>query len=221
MCGRYTLAADPAKIAERFGLDPQDAGPPPRYNIAPGQDVPIIVNEGRNRVRILRWGLVPSWAKDAAFGRRLINARAETLRDKPSFREAFARRRCLIPADGFYEWRREPGQKRVPMRFAFKSREPFAFAGLWESWRDPQGRDIKTFTIVTTEANDLVRPHHPRMPAILRPETEAAWLDSGSDDPSRLASLLAPYPAKDMDAYEVSDLVNSPANDMPACAAPF
>jgi putative SOS response-associated peptidase YedK len=221
MCGRYTLAADPAKIAERFSLDPQEACLPTRYNIAPGQDAPAIVNEERNRVRLLRWGLIPAWAKDATFGRRLINARAETLRDKPSFRGAFARRRCLIPADGFYEWRREPGQKRAPMRFALKSREPFAFAGLWESWRDPRGLDIKTFTIITTEANPLVRPHHPRMPVMLRPEAEAAWLDSGLTNPMSLVALLGPYPAESMEAYEVSALVNSPANDEPACAAPF
>ncbi len=217
MCGRYTLTSEAAALAERFALDAPEQIVLPRYNIAPGQEAPVIVNDGRSRLHLMRWGLVPSWAREPRDA--LINARAETLGQKPSFREAFARRRCLVPADGFYEWRRRPGVRKAPMRFTLKNGELFAFAGLWDTRRDAQGRNIHTFAIVTTEANELMRPIHPRMPVILRQDRAAAWLDAQSPAAAALDTLLAPYAADGMDAYEVSPLVNSPANDSPACAA--
>lgn len=220
MCGRYTQATDPAKLAQRFRLEPPGPGIGRRYNIAPTQDAPIVTNDDPKHLCLMRWGLVPSWAKDAAIGNRMINARAETLAEKPSFRKPLERRRCLVLADGFYEWRKEAGSANIPIRFVLKSREPFAFAGLWDTWRAPDGKELVSFTIVTTEANELLRPVHDRMPVILRREDEERWLDPDLKDSARLLPLLRPYAAAEMEAYEVSMLVNSPRNDVLACAAP-
>lgn len=220
MCGRYTQTADPDKLAQRFRLQTPGPGMSRRYNIAPTQDAPVVANDDPKRLRLMRWGLIPSWAKDEAIGNRMINARAETLAEKPSFKKPFERRRCLVLADGFYEWRKTPGVTKVPMRFVLKSREPFAFAGLWDLWRASDGKEITSFTIVTTEANDLLRPVHDRMPVILRREDEERWLDSNQADPSRFLPLLRPYPAAEMEGYDVSTVVNSPRNDVPACVAP-
>lgn len=221
MCGRYTQTADHTKIAERFHLEPPGPGIAQRYNIAPTQDAPVIANDTPKQLRLMRWGLVPVWAKDVAIGNRMINARAETLAEKPSFKKPLERRRCLVLADGFYEWRIAAGRAKIPVRIVLKSREPFAFAGLWDLWRSPEGREVATFTIITTRANEFLKPIHDRMPAILRPEDEGKWLAAGSVDAATLVPLLRPYPTEKMEAYEVSTLVNSPKNDIPECLVPL
>ncbi len=222
MCGRFSLVADPDDLREAFpwlNLPTSAAGP--RYNIAPSQPVAVIPNDGKNQLDFYLWGLIPSWAKDPSIGNRMINARAETLGEKPSFRIAFRRRRCLIPADGFYEWKAEPGKKaKTPLYIHMKSDKPFAFAGLWESWNPPDGSNILSCTIITTEPNSLMQKIHNRMPVILPPSDYDLWLTAGEVDPSRLAALLRPYPAEEMTAYPVSTLVNSPANDLAACIEP-
>ena len=218
MCGRYTLAADAELIEGRF--DVQLAGLPriPRYNVAPTQDVLTIAGQGPRRAGMMRWGLVPSWAKDISVGNRMINARAETLAKRPAFRTALQRRRCLVVADGFYEWA-SVGNHRIPMRFTLKSGEPFAFAGLWERWKAPSGEDILSCTIITTSPNAVMQPVHDRMPVMLSSEAESLWLDADAQDTETLTRLLVPFPAEEMDAYEVSSLVNSPRNDLPECIA--
>ena len=175
---------------------------------------------GKRIVRsFLRWGLIPSWAKEEAIGNRMINARAETIAEKPSFKRALQKRRCLVIADGFYEWKAE-GKKKTPMFIALRSRAPFGFAGLWEIWKAPSGEAIHSCTIITTTPNKLMESIHNRMPVILPREAETAWLDRTVDDPQKLLPLLVPYPDKEMTAYEVSLLVNSPRNDVPACIEP-
>jgi putative SOS response-associated peptidase YedK len=180
----------------------------------------VIEDEKGNRGGLLRWGLIPSWAKDAAIGNRMINARAETVAEKPSFRRALQQRRCLILADGFYEWRQE-GKKKTPLFITLASREPFAFAGLWETWRPPDGEAIHSCTIITTTPNALMESIHNRMPVILAREAETTWLDRTITEPEKLLPLLVPYPETLMDAYEVALTVNSPRNDSPACIAPI
>lgn len=221
MCGRYTQTSDPAKLTQRFHLGPSETEIARRYNIAPTHDAPVVANDDPTKLRLMRWGLIPAWSKDVAIGNRMINARAETLAEKPSFRKPFERRRCLVLADGFYEWRKVDGARtKVPMRFVLKNREPFAFAGLWDVWHGPDGSELASFTIITTEANELLRPVHDRMPAILRPEDEKQWLDPSLIDPVSLTPILQPYPTAEMEGYDISTLVNSPKNDMPACVAP-
>lgn len=219
MCGRYTQTSDPAKLAQRFHLEPPGPELSRRYNIAPTQDAPVVANDDPKRLRLMRWGLIPAWAKDAAIGNRMINARAETLAEKPSFKKPFERRRCLVLADGFYEWRVVAGRAKIPVRIVLKSREPFVFAGLWDLWRGPEGRELATFTIITTQANEILKPIHDRMPVILRPKDEEMWLTSGPVEAAKLAHLLKPYPADEMEAYDVSQLVNSPRNDTLECIA--
>jgi putative SOS response-associated peptidase YedK len=215
MCGRFSIFADPALLAERFAAALPDEGLRPRYNAAPTQRLPVILNEGDARtIQLLRWGLVPFWAKDPAIGNQMINARAETLPEKPSFRTPLHKRRCLALADGFYEWQKTEHGK-VPMRISLKSGQPFAFAGLWETWKQPEGDLLRTFTIITTTPNALVEPIHNRMPAMLLPEDEALWLDNSAGVIGWL-SALRPYPAELMTAYPVSPRVNAPANDDPA-----
>jgi putative SOS response-associated peptidase YedK len=217
MCGRYTLSTPVDKLAEEFGL----AGPLPglqsSYNIAPTQEVPAVVaSNGGRRLEMLRWGLIPSWADDPEIGSRMINARSETVAEKPSFRRAFKERRCLIPADGFYEWRKENGGKQ-PYHFRMKDGRPFAFAGLWESWDRYGDGEIQSCTILTTGANDLVSDIHHRMPVILPHEDYELWLTSTIREPDQLLPLLAPYPADGMEAYPVSRRVNNPSNNEPGC----
>lgn len=218
MCGRFTLVSPFVAVSERFHA-PAPAGLRPRYNIAPGQDILCVVADGARRIEPMRWGLVPSWAKDPAIGNRLINARAETLAEKPSFRRAFAKRRCLVAADGFYEWRRA-GRRKVPVYIFLKSRKPFGFAGLYETWEAPDGQEIRTCTIITTEANDLVRPIHDRMPVIVPGPLEDLWLDPAAKDRGLLESVLVPYPAEEMDAYDVTPAVNNASHDAPDCILP-
>ena len=233
MCGRFTLAVDPDELRETFPwLNlPQPADEPgasprqiitPRYNIAPTQPVAVVANDGKNLLDYYVWGLVPSWAKDPEIGSRMINARAETLAEKPSFRSAFRRRRCLILADGFYEWKQQPGSKnKTPVYIQLKSGRPFAFAGLWENWHAPDGSNLLSCTIITTLPNELMQTIHNRMPVILPEAAYAAWLAAGDGDVAHLQALLAPYPAQEMVARPVSRLVNSPANDSPDCIAPL
>jgi putative SOS response-associated peptidase YedK len=218
MCGRFTLVSPFVAVTERFhAAAPQDFRP--RYNIAPGQDVLCVIRDGENRIEHFRWGLIPFWAKDPAIGNRLINARAETVAEKPSFRSAFAKRRCLVVADGFYEWRPE-GTRKVPVYIFLKSKKPFGFAGLYENWKDPGGKELRTCTIITTEANDLVRPIHDRMPVILSEGAEDRWLDPAEGSRERLQAILTPYPAGDMAAFDVTSIVNSAAHDAPDCITP-
>ncbi|GAB2671228.1 SOS response-associated peptidase [Paenibacillus thermoaerophilus] len=222
MCGRYTLAADLAVLLARFDVDVAVWPHEPRYNIAPGQQVPAIVEtaSGTRRLGALRWGLVPSWANDPRIGSRLLNARAETAAAKPAFRDALARRRCLIPADGFYEWDKRGGGKQ-PLRFLPKDGGLFAMAGLYETWTSPDGAKLHTCTILTTAPNELVAPIHDRMPVILSPEAESLWLDRRVTDASALAPLLKPYPGERMTAYPVNPSVGRVGFDDPSCLQPL
>jgi putative SOS response-associated peptidase YedK len=211
MCGRFTIFADPVRLAERFQASLPADGLQPRYNAAPTQQLPVILNDGPPAIQLLQWGLIPFWAKDPSIGSRMINARAETLVEKPAFRAAFKKRRCLVLADGFYEWMQTP-QGKQPMRITLASGEPFAMAGLWETWDAPDGSLLRTFTIVTGQPNELVAPIHNRMPAILLPEHEAIWLDNAAE-PAIWLDILRPYPAERMAAYPVSRRVNFVGND--------
>ncbi|MEB3355929.1 MAG: SOS response-associated peptidase [Synechococcales bacterium] len=225
MCGRFTLTQSGERLAKAFQL----ATVPklePRYNIAPSQPVAAIVVDGPASERHLthfQWGLIPSWAKDPKMGQRLINARAETVTEKPSFRNAFRRRRCLIPADGFYEWQPQE-QGKQPFYFCLSDdrgdRPPFAFAGLWEHWQGADGSEIESCTILTTQASEAVQPIHQRMPVILKPEDYGPWLNVGSQSPESLQALLKPYPASDLLSYPVGLSVNSPKHDSPDCIQP-
>jgi len=217
MCGRYTLTIDIKTVAEKFGV-PAALDTSPRYNIAPTQEVVSVMRNGTSHLAWLRWGLIPSWAKDESIGSRMVNARAETLTEKPSFKGLLRSKRCLIVADGFYEWKQENGSK-IPMYMTLKSGEPFAFAGLWDLWKSPDGEHIRSCTIITTEPNDLVAPIHNRMPAILLPGVYADWLDPDMRDEQALSHWLAPYPAEEMTARPVSRLVNDPKRDSPELIA--
>jgi putative SOS response-associated peptidase YedK len=219
MCGRYTLATSTKVLVERFGLATEAPDLRPRFNIAPGQGVAVVANRPERKLELFLWGLIPSWAKDPAIGNRMINARAETLAEKPSFRDALKRRRCLVLADGFFEWRKE-GKQKTPVYVRLRSGEPFAFAGLWETWRPPDDDEIRSCTIVTTDANGLIALIHDRMPVILPPAKYAAWLDPRPCESRELQGLLRPFPDELMEAYPVSRLVNSPANDHPECIEP-
>jgi putative SOS response-associated peptidase YedK len=221
MCGRYTLSIPLSNLVDAFDVAPPDFQFLPRYNIAPTQSAPVVAQDSRSRrIGLLRWGLIPSWAKEASMGSRLINARAETAAEKPSFRSAYKRRRCLVPSDGFFEWKKTEGDDskggKVPYWIHLESREPMAFAGLWEKW-EPEGQaPLHTFTILTTEAVAGIRDIHPRMPVILPPEMWPSWLDPESD-PDGLSSLLKPYDSPLLTAHPVSTIVNSPGNDSPEC----
>ena len=219
MCGRYTIASPEEWIREEFDLFELPSDYRPRYNVAPSQEVLAVVQAGdTRRAGWLRWGLVPFWAKELAIGNRMINARAESVAEKPAFRNSFRRRRCLIVADGFYEWQ-QTDESKVPMWIHRRSHRPFAFAGLWDRWQPPEGEPVVSCTIVTTSANDALRPIHERMPVILPREARATWLDP-SADVDALLSVLRPYEGDDLEAHAVSTLVNSPKNDVPDCITP-
>lgn len=220
MCGRFSLWLNLTDLVDAFPDFTFPTGMPTRYNVAPTQDVAVVPNNAEKHVTFFRWGLVPFWAKDPSIGNRMINARGETVAEKPAFRAAYRRRRCLILADGFYEWRKEPGSTaKTPMYIQLASKEPFAFAGLWELWR-PDDTPVLSCTIITTTPNDLIVPIHNRMPVILPPTAYNRWLDPEEQKPDALNDLLVPYPAEQMTAYAVSRLVNSPANDVPGCIEP-
>jgi putative SOS response-associated peptidase YedK len=222
MCGRYTLTTPAPKLAEHFQLDTVP-NLTPRYNIAPTQLVAIVraVPPGKRELTLARWGLVPSWAADVKIGNRLLNARAETVADKPAFRNAFRGRRCLIPADGFYEWQPLAGRKKQPYHIRLKDAEPFALAGLWERWTSPDGSPLESCTILTTEANDLARPIHDRMPVILPPEAYDLWLDLGMRDVHLLQTCMRPYLAEAMVAVPVGPGVGNARFDDPQCLTPL
>lgn len=225
MCGRYTLTVPLSNLVDAFDVDPPSFDFPPRFNIAPTQDAPIIAQdpEGR-RMGLLRWGLVPSWAKDLSMGSRMINARSETAHEKPAFRTAFRKRRCLIPADGFFEWKKDPveegtkGGTKTPFWIHRTDGEVFLMAGLWERWSPTAEDPLFTFTILTTEAAPSLRDVHHRMPVILPLPEASRWIDPDGD-PEALRSLLRPN-SEGLQKFPVSTLVNSPRNDSPACIEP-
>jgi len=217
MCGRYTLVTNAELLMERFLLDTIAFDLQARYNIAPGQYIPaIIADKGERRAGQLKWGLIPSWAEEEKIGWKMINARAETLGEKLSFKNLLARKRCIIPADGFYEWKQTEKGKQ-PMRIMMKDGGLFAFAGLFDTWINRDGEKVHSCTIITTKPNEVVSDIHDRMPVILRPEDEQIWLDRERQDIELLQSLLIPFDAGKMTAYPVSAMVGNVKNDMPAC----
>jgi putative SOS response-associated peptidase YedK len=219
MCGRFVRVTPIPIVARHFRAEEVHADPGPGYNIAPSQEIVIINNEGKKQLVPCRWGFVPSWARDLSVGDRMINARAETVAVKRSFRNAFKERRCLVAADGFYEWRKE-GKRKYPVYIRLKSGEVFGFAGLYSFWTSPKGERVCTCTIITTEANEVLKPIHDRMPVIIPGDREDLWLDPLTDK-EVLQSLLTPYDAGEMEAYDVSPKMNSPQYDSPENILPL
>ncbi|MGB0632116.1 MAG: SOS response-associated peptidase [Alphaproteobacteria bacterium] len=222
MCGRYTLSVTPEMLRTLVNVD-ASLNLQPRYNIAPTQMAPVVrPADGGRRMDMLRWGLIPSWSKDKSIASRLINARGETIAQKPSFRDAYQKRRCLVPVDGFYEWRKE-GDAKQPFRIGFKGGAPFVFAGLWESWTVPADQEdagdvIETYTIVTTDANEKIAPIHHRMPVIVDPADYDVWL---TGDPEAAANVIRAFPPDEMAFYRVSTRVNNVRNDDEGCIEPL
>jgi putative SOS response-associated peptidase YedK len=215
MCGRFVQFSLFPILQKEFGLKfGEEMDLKPSWNLAPTQMVPVVVNEGGNRLTTCRWGLIPPWSKEMAIGSRMINARAETLAEKPSFKSSFKKHRCLVVADGFYEWKKTSTGK-IPTYIHMMDDSPIGLAGLYSDWTSPDGEAIRTCTIITTEPNKLIAPIHNRMPAIISPDNRDIWLDPDLQDPAALKPLLAPYPAGEMEAWEVSRAVNSPANNGP------
>jgi putative SOS response-associated peptidase YedK len=211
MCGRFAQRTDAKRLAKEFKVRevPEIKA---RYNIAPTQDILSVRQmEDEREAVFLKWGLIPSWAKDVSIGAKLINARSETVTEKPSFREAFKKRRCIIPADGFYEWQRTAGKKQ-PYFFQMHDERPFGFAGLWEKWKGEDGQVLETCTILTTEANEVLRPVHDRMPVILHPEDYEMWLANDARKIDLMKELMRPYPSSEMVSHPVSTLVNNTSN---------
>jgi putative SOS response-associated peptidase YedK len=214
MCGRYGFV--PGKnFEQRFEVEHTQQPLLPSYNVAPGAIMPVVVRNSPNRVELMKWGLIPFWSKDPNISFKTINARAETVMNSPAFREAFKHRRCLVPASGFYEWQHTERGK-LPYFIHLKNTELFAFAGLYDIWKDAEGNELRTYTIITTIPNDLVQPIHNRMPVILHPDDEAMWLDPKMNDTKALRALLNPFPDALMEAYPVSRAVNTPAMNTPA-----
>lgn len=220
MCGRYSFEITAPQLQERFDIAGDIPTLPARYNVAPTQQMPVIVHHSPNSVVLMRWGLIPFWAKDPSVGSRMINARAETVAEKPAYRKALATHRCLVPASGFYEWQHNDHGAKMPYWIFVKDAPLFAFAGLHAAWKGPQDEWVHSYTIITTEANDVVAPIHDRMPAILDREDEALWLDPDQMEAERLLPLLRPYPSARMDAHAVSRRVNNPAFDTAALITP-
>ncbi len=215
MCGRYTLETAIDVLAEYFDLDEYPSSLTPSCNIAPTQEVAAVVEEGEGRkLGMFRWGLIPSWAKDPAIDNKMINARAETVSEKLSFRTAFKKRRCLIVADGFYEWQKTDDGEQ-PFHIRMKDSSPFAFARLWEAW-DKEGEEVRSCSIITIDANDLMGEIHHCMPVILHPENHGAWLDPGFEEKEAFSNMLRPYPSEELKAYPVSRRVNRPSNNEPS-----
>jgi putative SOS response-associated peptidase YedK len=218
MCGRFVANIPVDELKKIFALieTPQLT---PRHNVAPTQLVAVVRNQGEdNRLDLLKWGLVPSWSKDLSFGSHLINARSETVAEKPTFRHALKYRRCIVPTSGFYEWDHSGGKKQ-PYYIQLADQSPMCLAGVWESWKSPDGSELETFAILTTSANKLVESIHDRMPVILYPDTFNLWLSHNMHDPDQLQPLYQPFPAEEMLAFKVPDLVNNPRFDSPACIA--
>ena len=219
MCGRFVRKDKIEAIAKRFAVEEVESDLAPSYNVAPTQQVAVVVLDPAPRLVSMRWGLIPWWAEDPKIGNKLINARSESLTSKAAFKESFVKRRCLVVANGFFEWKKV-GKARTPLLIHLKSDELFGFAGLYDRWKSPTGERITSCTIITTDPNELVLPIHDRMPVILARNVERAWLDPETVEEPKLLAMLKPYTADDMAAYEVSDLVNSPAHDSPECIEP-
>jgi len=198
MCGRFVLLTDLSIITESFDIQEVACYYEPANNIFPGQQIAAVIHEDKNRLVNFRWGLIPSWAKDPSIGNKMFNARAETISEKPSFKNAFKKRRCLIIADAFYEWKTD-GKKKIPIQICLKSKEPFGFAGLFEHWTSPEGQLINSCTIITTEPNELIKPIHDRMPIILPKDRESLWLNPEIQEPVLLLSLLKSYSSEEME----------------------
>ncbi len=214
MCGRFTLTVDPAELKDKFGDFIFPGQFAPRFNIAPTQPVLVIPNDGKNKADFFLWGLIPSWSKDPTIANKLINARGETIAEKPSFRSGFKYKRCLILTDGFYEWKVQAGEKiKTPYYIHMNDRKPFAFGGLWDEWQSPSGGALRTCTIITITPNELMSTLHNRMPVILDQKNYADWLDPAPRTPDSLLHLIQPFPANNMSAYPVSTMVNSPGTD--------
>ena len=216
MCGRYTLGKSPGDLSRQLDFELPEEPVAARYNIAPSQEAPVILQEERRALRLLQWGLVPAWARDPKTGYRMINARAESVAQKPAYRKSFRSWRCLVPSDGFYEWKKVDGGKQ-PYWISLREDRVFCFAGLWDRWRGPDGDQIESFTIITTSSNSLIAPMHDRMPVILPAEAYGLWLDAESKDLDHLTRLLKPYPEEEMLARPVSKWVNNPAHEGPDC----
>ena len=219
MCGRFSLNCNTSDIVKEFNVDKALVEVEPSYNIAPSQMVVAIINDGSNCLVQFKWGLIPLWAKDQAIGNKMINARGETLSEKPSFKNALKKRRCLIIADGFYEWKKE-GKQKIPFYIRLKTKRLFGFAGLFDKWISPGGEEIKSCAIVTTQSNKLLKPIHDRMPVIIPKDKEGLWLDPAIQDIKQTLSFLNSYSSDEMEYYEVSKTVNSPANNSPECTKP-
>lgn len=212
MCGRFSFSPLAKVIEDRFDVK-VDSNYKPRYNCAPSQNLAIISNADPGEISYFRWGLIPFWAKDARIGNRLINARSETIHEKPAFKSSFRRKRCLVLSDGFFEWKKISTKEKIPYRIHLTEDSLFAMAGIWDSWKDADGEEIRSFSILTTGPNELMKHIHHRMPVILDREAEKVWL--GQATPDELLPLFEPFPAQKMTAYPVSKLVNSPMNDSP------
>jgi len=220
MCGRYRLSRKKQLLEEHFATDPWEDDWEPRYNIAPTQPVPVIRQDPKQSVRrmsVVRWGLIPSWAKDPSGAAKMINARSETAATLPAFRDALRLRRCLVPVDGFYEWQRT-GKAKQPFCFEVNEGQLFALAGIWDRWRDPSGTTVETCSILTTIPNDLTAPVHDRMPVIVEPDAYDLWLDPVMSDMRAVSDMLRPYDARHMRCYPVSPRVNHAANDDEECS---
>lgn len=212
MCGRYSFAPELKIVNEHYDITVNDNEIKPNYNCAPTQLLPVVSNDAPEKLSLYRWGLIPFWAKDKSIGNKLINSRAETITEKASFKTSFKRRRCLIPADAFYEWRKKTSvKKKIPYRIFIKDQLLFSMAGIWDQWKGPEGEIIRSFSIITTSPNELMAEIHNRMPVILSKQSENTWMKSSNQQ--ELLDLLQPFPAKLMDAYRISELVNSPRNN--------
>lgn len=219
MCGRFVLTVNPEVVQTAFDLTTMPPIMSPRFNVAPTQPVAVISNENPHELTFYKWGLIPSWSKDPSIGSKMINARSESAAEKPSFRSAFKRRRCIIPADGFYEWRQHGGDK-TPMFIHMKDQEVFGMAGLWEIWHSPDGGEIRTCSILTTDANEFMQTIHNRMPVILHKEDYNLWLSPNEEPAGVLQELMKPYSGDELTAYPVSKMVNKPSNDTPDLIQP-
>lgn len=221
MCGRFVKKSGKEELRKRFGFNDTEPGVllEPSYNIAPSQEQPIlIVSEDRRILTMMKWGLVPYWSKDPKIGFKMINARSEGIEQKPSFKTPLKRKRCIIMADGFYEWHKLDKKTKTPFYFRLRSGEPFAMAGIWDLWQNGD-QILRTFTIITTTPNELMEPIHSRMPVILNERDEARWLDPEITNPELVLPLLKPYPSDEMESYKVSTIVNSPKNNIADCIA--
>jgi putative SOS response-associated peptidase YedK len=213
MCGRYTITIPIEELAEELEIPIPDFALPPRYNAAPGQFLPVITSDNPDSIQLFKWGLVPFWAKDPSIGNKMINARGETLSEKPAFRNLLRKKRCLVLADGFFEWKPE-GKQKQPFHIFFRGKKLLTFAGLWDSWTDPEGKELQTFTIITVPPNPFMENIHNRMPAILTGENRKKWLREGLST-EELLSMLQPLQGDFLESSEVSKKVNSPVNDFP------